>query len=159
MTSETLHFKIGLSSSSDTKKPEFNISINNKVFVDSKLKNNKDEIEYFEFDAEVEEGECFVCVELKNKKLHDTTLDSDGNIVDDLILNIDSIEVDEIDLDVLKWTHSIYEPKYPKHYIIKAQSQGTTLEKTLKNCINLGWNGTWKLPFTSPFYVWLLENI
>jgi hypothetical protein len=67
--------------------------------------------------------------------------------------------IDEIDLDVLKWTHSIYEPKYPKHYIIKAQSQGTTLEKTLKNCINLGWNGTWKLPFTSPFYVWLLENI
>jgi hypothetical protein len=159
MTKEVLHFKIGLSGSSDTKKPNFTISVNNNIFVDTTITKNRDQIEYFEFDAELEEGDCYVDIELKNKTKSDTVLDENGIIVDDLLLNIISIEIDEIDLDMLLWTQSVYTPVYPPHYVKKIQLEGHTLEESLKNCVNLGWNGVWKFKFTSPFYIWLLENI
>lgn len=159
MTAEVLHMKIGLSGSSNLKGPEFTISVNSKIYVDSTLQKGKENIEYFEFDAEVDEGDCAIKIELKNKQKYDTVLDQDGNIIEDLLLNIDSIEIDEIDLQTLLWTQSKYTPIYPQDYKLRMQSQGIVLEETLDNCVNLGWNGTWELPFTSPFYIWLLENI
>jgi hypothetical protein len=74
-------------------------------------------------------------------------------------LNIDSIEIDEIDLGSLLWTASKYYPNYPVVYKTKMQSEGVNLPELVDNCVNLGWNGKWTLPFQSPFYIWLLENI
>ena len=76
-----------------------------------------------------------------------------------LLLNIESIEVDEIDLRQMLWTHSEYKPQYPLSYVKEQKKQGILLEDTKKNCVNLGWNGSWSISFTSPFYIWLLENI
>jgi hypothetical protein len=72
-----------------------------------------------------------------------------------MVLNIDSIEVDEIDLGNLLWTASIYNPIYPDCYADQEQKN----IKDITECVTLGWNGMWRLPFTSPFYIWLLENI
>ena len=94
-----------------------------------------------------------------NKTVYDTKLDANGNIVKDLLLNIDSIEIDEIDIGSLKWTASNYTPMYPESYTQHVLRTGQEIETELKNCVNLGWNGTWSLPFTSPVYIWLLENI
>ena len=102
---ETLHFKIGLSRSSDKKPVKFKISLNDTEFVSEKLNNDIGVIDYFEFDASIDEGNCSLVIELMNKSVHDTILDSNGNIVDDLLLNIDSIEIDEIDLGSLLWTY------------------------------------------------------
>jgi hypothetical protein len=158
MNLETLHFKIGLSSAKG-KCPEFAIYVNDKQFFDAKLSGAPNETEYFEFDAEVNEGNCFLVIELKNKTKFDTVLDIHGNIVEDLLLNIDSVEIDEIDLGSLLWTASDYRPDYPAVHKAKMQAQGIELEESVKNCVNLGWNGKWMLPFQSPFYIWLLENI
>ena len=158
MDKETLHFKIGLSSSLG-KSPEFVISVNDTQFFDTKLTGKSNETEYFEFDAELNEGNCFLKIEFKNKTVYDTVLDMNGNIVEDLLLNIDSIEIDEIDLVFLLWTASDYRPDYPSVYKAKMQAQGIELSESIKNCVNLGWNGKWILPFQSPFYIWLLENI
>ena len=117
------------------------------------------ETEYFEFDLELTEGENQLEIELLNKGFGDTTIDQDGNIIDDLLLNIDSIEIDEIDLGSLKWTLSDYQPVYPERYKAEVFRRGDNLPDSVKNCVNLGWNGKWVLPFTSPFYIWLLENI
>jgi hypothetical protein len=159
MNKETLHFRIGLSGSSATRHPTFVISLNDVEFVSATLSNEKNQTEYFEFDAEVDEGNCSLTIELKNKTKYDTVLDANGNIIEDLLLNIDSIEIDEIDLGSLLWTASDYRPDYPGVHKAKMQAQGIELPESVKNCVNLGWNGKWILPFTSPFYIWLLENI
>ena len=156
---ETLHFKIGLSGSSSRKQPEFRISGNGNKQVHDRLKGAANETEYFDFDLEIAEGENFIEIELLNKGFGDTTVDQDGNILDDLLLNIDSIEIDEIDLGALKWTLSDYQPVYPERYKAEVFRRGDNLPDSVKNCVNLGWNGKWVLPFTSPFYIWLLENI
>ena len=156
---ETLTFKIGLSGTSDKKQTEFKISINGNTLVHSKLTKPVNETEYFEFTHDISEGDNTLEISLLNKGFGDTVLDSDGNIVNDMLLNIDSIEIDEIDLGSLKWTLSSYEPVYPERYRAEVVKKGEELPAAVKNCVNLGWNGTWKLPFTSPFYIWLLENI
>jgi hypothetical protein len=156
---ETLHFKIGLSGSSTKKQPEFKISVNNTEFVSAQLIGDANVTEYFEFDASVDEGECSLVIELVNKSMYDTVLDASGNIVEDLLLNIDSVEVDEIDLGSLLWTASDYRPNYPEKHKLKVTQSGQELPESVKNCVNLGWNGSWILSFTSPFYIWLLENI
>ena len=98
-------------------------------------------------------------VKFKNKTILDTVLDKDGNIISDLLLNIDSIEIDEMDLGSLLWTASNYVPNYPEKYKEKIAATGQTLSESVQNCVNLGWNGKWTLPFQSPLYIWVLENI
>ena len=88
---------------------------------------------------------------LENKTDLDTTKDAQGNIVNDILLNIEKIEIDDIDLGNLIW-QSEFIPDVPREY------QGQTVTK-LQGCVNLGWNGTYILKFTSPFYLWLLENL
>jgi len=144
---ETLHFKVGLSGSSSKKHPKFTISVNNTEFVKTQLTGDANVTEYFEFDVEIQEGECSLIIELLN------------NIVEDLLLNIDSIEIDEMDLGSLLWTASDYRPMYPDKHRLKMSQSGQELPESVKNCVNLGWNGRWILPFTSPYYVWLLEHI
>lgn len=159
MNKETLHLKIGLSGSSSTKHPQFAILLNDQKFFDTVLTQGPNITEYFEFDAEVEEGNCFLSIEFKNKTILDTVLDKDGNIISDLLLNIDSIEIDEMDLGSLLWTASNYVPNYPEKYKEKIAATGQTLSESVQNCVNLGWNGKWTLPFQSPLYIWVLENI
>ena len=80
------------------------------------------------------------------KLYYDSKIVKDGKIVEDMLLEIESIEIDEIDLANLTHTKS--------HFIPDDRSL-----PELDMCIDLGWNGTWVLPFESPFYIWLLENI
>lgn len=156
---ETLHFKIGLSGSSKTKHPRFKISVNDTEFVNAELKNDANQTEYFEFDVSVVEGPNKLIIEFVNKTDSDTVLDADGNIVQDLLLNIDSVEIDDIELGSLMWSLSEYRPNYPEKYKTKMLQSGQDLNESIKNCVNLGWNGQWILPFDSPAYIWLLENL
>lgn len=155
MEKETLTFKIGLKGSSDLKQPNFIIELNDKTFVNGSLSVPAGEVEYFEFQANIEEGNNQLKITLLNKAAGDTVQDEQGNIVSDLLLTIDSVEIDEINLGPLLWSASVYNPIYPESYNNEEQKQITDV----KNCVDLGWNGTWRLPFTSPFYIWLLENI
>lgn len=151
---ETLHFKIGLSGTSDKKSPEFVIKVNGTLQKAGKLLVPAKEVEYFEFEVECPEGDNLLEIDFLNKAPTDTVV-VDGKIVEDMLLCIESIEIDDIDLGALLWTNSIYRPVYPDSYNDEAQKQ----VKEIKNSRDLGWNGTWVFPFTGPFYVWLLENI
>jgi hypothetical protein len=152
---ELIHFKIGLSSNSDQKKPRFQIRLNDDVKVESLLTADANSVQFFKFDAELVEGEYLLKIDFLNKQPADTELNESGEIVKDLLLNIVSIEIDEIDIDSLIYTKSFYNPIYPDSYLDQEQKKITTVH----NCVNLGWNGTWNLPFSSPVYIWLLENI
>jgi len=155
MHKEVIHFKIGLSGTSKTKKPEFKICVNGDEFFHSSLTQEPNVPEFFEFEVEVPEGNQTLEISLLNKFSSDTKKDSNGNIVDDMLLTIDSIEIEEIDIGNLKWSASSYFPIYPSDYLDETQKQISEV----KECVNMGWNGTWKLPFSTPFYMWLLENL
>ena len=152
---ETLHFKIGLCGSSKHKQPVFVISIDDVEYHRTSLTQDPAVVEYFEFTADMSNGDHGINITLLNKESGDTRQDVDGNIIDDMVLSIESIEIDEIDIGPLKWTSSSYFPDYPAEY----NNQDQKNIKEVKNCVNLGWNGTWRLPFASPFYIWLLDNL
>ncbi len=141
---EKLHFKIGVSGSYWKKLPQFKICINESEIVNSVA--NAD-IQYFEFDTEVVQDQTFTLdIWLLNKTDSDTVLDSNNTIIKDMLLNIESIEVDGIDLEFLKWSESKFIPQ-------------DSTRPVLKNCVNLGWNGFYRLSISSPFYLWLLEKM
>jgi len=148
---ENIHFKIGLSGTYWGKKPQYEILINDKKIVDGTIKNPQGVTEFFEFSADLEEDKTHnLQIRLLNKTDHDVVKDRDDkdnfNIVKDMLLNIDGICIDDIDIAHLIWTESKFVGDDPQRPI-------------LKNCINLGWNGTYELEFSSPFYLWLLEKM
>ena len=158
MSTETLHFKIGLSTNSTAKMPEFTLGVNGTTYFKGTLSSGGS-TEYFEFDAEIQEGDGLFELCFLNKQETDTVKGDNGEILEDMLLNVDSVEIDDISLGFLLWTHSKYFPMYPESYIEYCKTAGNDLPESVLNCVNMGWNGTWKIPFTSPFFVWLLENL
>jgi hypothetical protein len=144
---EKLHFKIGISGTYWDKHPIYRVSLNDHIIENRQIETASDEVFYIEFDGEIEEGPASLKIRLENKTDSDTIENEDKTaIVKDLLLNIVSVEIDEIDLGNL-----IYE----KTRFVADDTNRPTLEQ----CVNLGWNGTWILEFESPLYIWLLENI
>ena len=81
-----------------------------------------------------------------------------GDLLKDQLLHIKSIEIDEIDLGSLLF-EGVYRPNYPEPWATQQRESGHNIPETLKNSTDLGHNGTWTFTFTSPFYMWLLENL
>ena len=150
VNNEKLHFKIGIAGTYWQKVPKYSIALNDVVLYTKEISGPSGEIEYVEFDYETVEGPCELKIRLLNKDDNDVVKDddtrSDFKIIKDLLLNIKSIEIDEIDLGDLVWKKGIFTGDDPARPV-------------LDKCVDLGWNGTWTLAFESPFYIWLLENI
>jgi hypothetical protein len=143
---EKLSFKIALSGTYWKRRPEYSVWVNDEKIVQNTINAESDQIEHVEFEHEVTEGTYLIKIRLENKTPFDTVENADKTaIVKDMLLNIHSIEIDEIDLANL-----IYTSKF-----VADDADRPTLER----CVNLGWNGTYQLEFASPFYIWLLENI
>ena len=147
MNKENLKFDISLSGTYWDKKPQFSVWLDDHPVIQTELANP---IQTVTFDRELYEGEHALKIRLENKNNNDTVL-NDGEIVKDLLLNIDDITIDDISIGNLLWTAEYHLDK-PQEY------QGKTITQ-LDSCVNLGWNGTYILRFTSPFYIWLLEKL
>jgi len=145
---ENLHIKVGLSGTFWDKPPKYSILFNGRVIYDHVVMPEQNTVVYKEFDVEAEEDkEHLLEIRLENKLYSDTVENADKTaILKDMLLNIQSIEIDDIDIGTLKWTASKFVGDDPK-------------KPVLENCINLGWNGSYQLKFSSPFYLWLLENL
>lgn len=149
---ETLKFKVGLSATYFNNKPEYSVHIDSNEICRNVVSVESDEIFYIEFSADLSENSDHnLVIKLHNKTDTDVVVDN-GQIIKDTLLNIKSVEIDDIDLGSLIWSNSIYKPDHPQKF-------NNEIITELKNCVNLGWNGSYILPFTSPFYIWLLENI
>jgi len=147
MDKEQVHVKLGISGTYWAKRPQYRVVLNNTVMAQGEITSESDVTEYVEFDCEYDTEEVVLQVFLTNKTDSDTVQNEDKTaIVKDMLLNIESCEVDEIDLGNL-----IYEIT---EFVAEDVSR-----PTLKKCINLGWNGAWTLRWANPFYIWLLENI
>ena len=147
---EQLHFRIGLSAVFWEKQPQWNIRIDD-VEVAAGDKFVRDEIQYIEFDHVLDSGKHQLKIQLLNKTDSDVKKDNynDPNnfkIVEDMLLQIKSVEIDDIDLGDMIWSKTQFVAHDPQR-------------PTLTKCTDLGWNGDWILDFESPFYLWLLESL
>jgi len=86
---------------------------------------------------------------MKNKTQEHTVVDADGNIVEDAVLSIANITFDEIKLGHLVVEQSVY------HHDFNG-SQASIEDKFFGD---MGCNGYVSLRFTTPIYLWLLENM
>lgn len=157
MSTEKIHFKIELSGTYWDKKPHFTISVNNTEYVNAFITKDSDVREFIEFDCEVNEDETSVLrIKFDNKEWTDVVKDDplaeNFVIIKDMLLNLHSIEADDIELGTLHQMLGVYKYDTPQDY----PEPGST---ELKYCVNFGTNGTYELEFSSPFYLWLLEKI
>lgn len=148
MQEEKLSFVVTLSGSFWDRRPQFSIWLDDHLVVSSEISGSTPQ--EIKFLRTVDSGEHTLKIRLENKTNRDTILEN-GEMVRDMLLNINDISIDGISLGNLLWSGE-YILDIPQQY------QGRTIDK-LENCVNLGWNGTYILKFTSPFYIWLLEQL
>jgi hypothetical protein len=147
LTSELLHFKIELAGTYWKKRPIYSILVNEKLIETKEISAPSGESFYVEFDTELEEGPHKLHIRLDNKDWSDTVQNADKTeILKDMLLNIKSVEIDTINIGDIVFTHSLFTGDDPDRPV-------------LDKCVDLGWNGTWTLPFETPFYIWLLETL
>ena len=86
---------------------------------------------------------------LKNKSDIDTKIDDAGNILEDSLLNIENLTFDGIELGQIFYQLAEY------HH----NNNGHSDLVTEKFFGSMGCNGVVSLKFTTPVYLWLLENM
>jgi hypothetical protein len=86
---------------------------------------------------------------LEGKTFDHTTLDEQGNIVNDLLIAISDICIDDVAMD--QKIHDI--SRYQHNF----NGSGEPTECQFSGV--MGCNGSVSFEFTSPFYLWLLENL
>ena len=106
-----------------------------------------------EIDVEIEDDtENFLTIEYYNKDAKkDVEIGDDGAISKDKRVVINSISFDDIELDFFQFDQKDtlkYEPIDPD------ADSATGFDAT-----KLSWNGKTTLRFTTPIYIWLLENL
>jgi len=148
MQEENLSFKISLTGTFWDRRPQFSVWLDDHVVIQSEISSEAEQIVNFE--RRVDEGPHELKIRLENKADADTIIEN-GEVVKDMLLNIDDITIDDISLGNLLWS---------AEYILdkKRIYKGQEIDH-LDGCVNLGWNGTYTLKFTSPFYIWLLEKL
>jgi len=95
------------------------------------------------------EGSHKLIFKLKNKKEFQTTVDDQNNIIDDALIDIRNVTIEGIDIDLLLYNIAVY----------THDTNGTSDFAEHKFFGTLGCNGTVEFNFTTPFYIWLLENM
>ena len=159
MATEKLKFKLQLYSTHWNKKPIVDVKINDKSYFKNEIAGTKENPTLIEFEQECEEGKDYqLILDRSNKDKRQTIVNEKGDLLKDQLLHIKSIEIDEIDLGALLF-EGVYRPNYPEPWATQQREAGHNIPETLKKSIDLCHNGTWTFTFTSPFYMWLLENL
>ena len=86
---------------------------------------------------------------MKNKTESHTTIDEAGNILTDCRICINNLSFDQIQLGQILVDQAVYEHNF----------NGTADTVQDKFYGEIGCNGTVTLAFTTPVYLWLLENM
>jgi hypothetical protein len=138
---------------------EFDISTTNadialgvKVLVDhTVVYNNPHVTESYHFSHAFsdDDGEHELSIELYGKLPEHTKMSDTGDIAQDALITINNIKVDDIDIsqissDLIEYHHDF---------------NGTQSAITDKFYGAMGCNGIARLKFTTPVYLWLLENL
>ena len=158
MATEKLKYKLELYSEFWDKAPIAEVLVNDKSYWSGEITSSKDKPTVIEFTHEGEENqEISLIIKRSNKDKHQTKIE-DGEYVKDQLLYIKNINIDDIDIGALVY-EGVYRPEYLPEWAEQQQKAGVELPETKKNVTCMGHNGTWTFTFSSPFYMWLLENL
>ena len=125
---------------------------NVEVWVDqSKLLalDNVGDCVHFEHELSDDDGEHELRIVLQGKLPEHTKIDEAGNIVKDATLQISNVVIDDIDVNQLFLEKCVYTHNF----------NGTRPEITDTFFGIAGCNGTISFSFSTPIYLWLLENM
>ena len=95
------------------------------------------------------DGEHQLRFVMKNKTQYHTITDNSGNILSDCRICISDVSFDEIKLGHIFIEQAVYEHNF--------NGTADTVQDTFYG--EMGCNGTVTLAFTTPVYLWLLENM
>ena len=159
MGTENLKFKLELHATMWDKPPYAEIMINDQLCFKGDITGSEEKPNVIEFEHELTEGEeHHLTIKRSGKGKYQTIINAKGDILKDQLLNIKSIEIDEIDIGGLVY-EGVYTPQYPEPWATQQKDAGIDLKESFKNVTRMGHNGTWTFKFVSPFYMWLLENL
>ena len=159
MGTENLKFKLELHATMWDKPPYAEIMINDHICFKGDITGSEEKPNVIEFEHELTEGEeHHLTIKRSGKGKYQTIINAKGDILKDQLLNIKSIEIDEIDIGGLVY-EGVYTPQYPEPWATQQKDAGIDLKESFKNVTRMGHNGTWTFKFVSPFYMWLLENL
>ena len=143
----------------ETAKISFDVEISDaecllgvEIWIDNSLllKNNhvQDKIT-FVHDISDEDGEHELRVVLTDKTSDHTQIDKAGTIIKDATLTISNFEIDGLDVNQLFFAHCVY-----THNFNGTQPEIADTFHGIAGC-----NGTISFSFSTPIYLWLLENM
>jgi hypothetical protein len=159
MATEKLKFKLELFATMWDKPPHAEIFVNDHRYFKQDITSTEKNPHLIEFEATFEEGQGSTLVIKRSGKVKgQTVVNEKGDILKDQILHIKSIQIDEIDIGSLVY-EGIYTPEYPEPWATQQREANIELEESFKNVTEIGHNGEWRFNFSSPFYMWLLENL
>ena len=101
-----------------------------------------------EFDDELEQPHVLKII-IKNKTAEHTKIDSQGQIVQDSVVEIKNFKLDDIAIEQIIYDHAVYHHNF--------NGSGNWSDNKFYN--TAGCNGTISLEFSSPAYLWLLEKM
>ena len=159
MATEKLKFKLELYATMWDKPPHAEILVGDKSYYNDDITGTEDKPNVIEFEAEFnEDTKVDLIINRSGKGVNQTVVNDKGDLLKDQLLHIKRIEIDEIDLGSLVFT-GLYTPKYPEPWATQQAESGKELREAFTNVTRMGHNGEWKFTFTTPFYMWLLENL
>ena len=143
---DTILFSCRVGTSDTSAKLGLEAWINNIKFFDSTY---VDQSQIISVDLSDDEGNHELRFVMTGKTAEHTKIDEQGNIVKDATLQLSDITIDGIDINQLFQEQSVYTHNF----------NGTQPEIQSKFYGTAGCNGTISFRFTTPIYLWLLENM
>ena len=155
----------------DTVKLEFDVGTTDaecklgvKVMLDNNIIYNNShvtEIDHVTHDINDQDAEHELTIELYGKLPEHTEIDTAGNIVKDALITVENFKIDDIDISSIltHFPNQLYSD-VPTNIIQYCHDfNGTQPAVVDRFHGSLGCNGTVTLKFTTPIYLWLLENM
>lgn len=143
---DTVQLSLDLVNTSDAHNMGIELWMDQVKFFDSKISPGTHHVVHT---FESREQEHTFKIILKDKNDSNTKIDDAGNILKDSLIDVKNISVDEINIDQLFSELSVYRHDNNGH--------GQLTENKFFG--HLGCNGVVELKFSSPIYLWLLENM
>ena len=143
---ETVGFKCVVSST------DFSVPLGMEIWIDDLRLFDSDHVDQdYKIEHEIadDEGDHELRFVLKNKQSDHTQVDAHGNILRDATVTVNDISFDNIDCQYLTTKLAQYQHDF----------NGTGESTTQRFYGELGCNGTVSLKFSTPIYLWLLENM
>jgi hypothetical protein len=128
------------------------VALGLEIWMDNQQIFNKDwitEAETFSYELPDHDAEHEMRFIMKNKTADHTKLDESGSIIEDACLTISDLSFDEIVLGNMVTEQAVYTHDF--------NGTGKAVENKFFGI--LGCNGSVSLKFTTPAYIWFLENM